>query len=97
MNLPAQNAALKTLEEPPGYAAFILCAENERELLPTVRSRCVTISPGGEEKRTENTEAEEYIRLAAQGDGEELCRFVVSCEAISAERFAKFVCAVRQC
>lgn len=36
-----QNILLKTLEEPPGSAMFILCAENPGILLPTVRSRCV--------------------------------------------------------
>ena len=39
LNLPAQNALLKTLEEPPGYAIIFLVAESERALLDTVRSR----------------------------------------------------------
>lgn len=43
MNPSAQNAFLKILEEPPAYAHFILTAENQGELLPTVRSRCVTV------------------------------------------------------
>jgi DNA polymerase III delta prime subunit len=34
-----QNALLKTLEEPPGSAAFILTAKSPSPLLPTVRSR----------------------------------------------------------
>jgi DNA polymerase III subunit delta' len=41
MNVNAQNAILKLLEEPPPSANFILLAENPAELLPTVRSRCV--------------------------------------------------------
>jgi DNA polymerase-3 subunit delta' len=36
----AQNAFLKTLEEPPPNAVFILIATQEDDLLPTVRSRC---------------------------------------------------------
>ena len=36
----AQNALLKTLEEPPAKTTIILIAENEEALLPTVRSRC---------------------------------------------------------
>ncbi|MHC4711870.1 MAG: DNA polymerase III subunit delta' [Planctomycetota bacterium] len=36
----AQNALLKTLEEPPADTTIILCAENAESLLPTVRSRC---------------------------------------------------------
>lgn len=37
----AQNALLKTLEEPPEYAVFMLLAENTEMFLPTVLSRCV--------------------------------------------------------
>ncbi len=39
LNLPAQNALLKTLEEPPGYTMIILVTASERALLDTVRSR----------------------------------------------------------
>lgn len=41
MNVFAQNAILKLLEEPPDSANFILLTENPAELLPTIRSRCV--------------------------------------------------------
>jgi DNA polymerase-3 subunit delta' len=36
----AQNALLKTLEEPPEYAVIILSVKKEQSLLPTVISRC---------------------------------------------------------
>ncbi len=39
LNLPAQNALLKTLEEPPGHTMMILVSSSERALLDTVRSR----------------------------------------------------------
>ncbi len=39
LNLPAQNALLKTLEEPPGYSVIFLIADNPNSLLDTVRSR----------------------------------------------------------
>lgn len=39
MNPAAQNALLKTLEEPPGKTCFILTAQRYRHLLPTIRSR----------------------------------------------------------
>ncbi len=39
LNLPAQNALLKTLEEPPGHAIIFLVTASERALLDTVRSR----------------------------------------------------------
>ncbi|GAA5784003.1 DNA polymerase III subunit delta' [Chitiniphilus shinanonensis] len=40
LNLAAANALLKTLEEPPAGAQFILVAHHWRRLLPTIRSRC---------------------------------------------------------
>ena len=39
LGVPAQNALLKTLEEPPGHAIIFMVAESERALLETVRSR----------------------------------------------------------
>lgn len=41
INIQGQNALLKVLEEPPPYCVFILVAENENVLLPTIRSRAV--------------------------------------------------------
>ena len=41
MTSQAQNALLKTLEEPPKYVLIILIAENTENFLPTVLSRCV--------------------------------------------------------
>jgi DNA polymerase-3 subunit delta' len=43
MNVEAQNALLKTLEEPPGAAILILVASRPHLLLPTVRSRCLAL------------------------------------------------------
>ena len=39
LGIPAQNALLKTLEEPPGHTIIFMVAESERALLDTVRSR----------------------------------------------------------
>ncbi len=46
MNDDAQSALLKTLEEPPAGTTLILCADDEEQLLPTVRSRCARIRLG---------------------------------------------------
>jgi DNA polymerase III subunit delta' len=46
MNQSAQNALLKTLEEPPGATTLILVTAAADALLPTVRSRCVRIPFG---------------------------------------------------
>ncbi len=40
----AQNALLKILEEPPQFMVFILICKNASYLLPTVRSRCITLT-----------------------------------------------------
>ncbi len=40
MTIQAQNALLKTLEEPPSYATIILLTNNASSLLPTIISRC---------------------------------------------------------
>jgi DNA polymerase III subunit delta' len=40
---PAQNALLKTLEEPPGHAIIFMVTASERALLDTVRSRMRTV------------------------------------------------------
>ena len=39
MNPAAQNALLKTLEEPPGKTCFLLTGRRFRQFLPTIRSR----------------------------------------------------------
>ena len=43
MNVQAQNALLKTIEEPPAYAVILLLTTNADAFLPTIRSRCVTL------------------------------------------------------
>ena len=39
LNIPGQNALLKTLEEPPGHAIIFVVSASERALIDTVRSR----------------------------------------------------------
>lgn len=39
----AQNALLKTLEEPPSYIVFILITSNKEKILDTIKSRCELI------------------------------------------------------
>lgn len=45
-NEQAANSLLKTLEEPPEHAVFILTAVNPYDLLPTIRSRAVSFHLG---------------------------------------------------
>ena len=44
MTVEAQNSLLKTLEEPPKYVVIILIVHNEKNILSTVKSRCIDIS-----------------------------------------------------
>ena len=44
LTLQAQNALLKTIEEPPAYAVILLLTSNADSLLPTISSRCVTLN-----------------------------------------------------
>lgn len=44
MNVQAQNALLKTLEEPPEYAVILLLATRAEAMLPTILSRCVVLN-----------------------------------------------------
>ena len=44
LTLQAQNALLKTIEEPPAYPVVMLLADNPDALLPTITSRCVILS-----------------------------------------------------
>jgi DNA polymerase-3 subunit delta' len=44
MTKEAQNALLKTLEEPPEYVTIILVTSNENMFLPTIKSRCTKIT-----------------------------------------------------
>ena len=44
MNQQAQNALLKTIEEPPAYAVILLLTTNADSFLPTILSRCITLN-----------------------------------------------------
>ncbi len=44
MTVQAQNALLKTLEEPPEYAVILILTTNVDALLPTILSRCVVLN-----------------------------------------------------
>ncbi len=43
MNAQAQNALLKTIEEPPEYVVIMLLTDNAETFLPTITSRCVML------------------------------------------------------
>ncbi len=57
MNVQAQNALLKTIEEPPAYAILILVTNNKETFLETILSRCVVLNFGP----VKNDQVEAYI------------------------------------
>ena len=94
LNEDAQNALLKTLEEPPGGVVIVLCTDDEDLLLPTIRSRCARIHLGTVSGREiETWLAERGIadppmaaRLARLADGRPglALAYAVSVEAVAA-------------
>ena len=72
MNESAQNALLKTLEEPSGDALFLLLTDAPGALLPTITSRCLQV-------RFRCLEPEDCARvLAGRGIGEERARLLAA-------------------
>ena len=70
LTLAAQNALLKTLEEPPGEALIILGVDSDQALLPTIISRCQV----------------EYLDLATQkGQAEKFTDQIAKLENLSLE------------
>jgi len=61
MSVPAQNALLKTLEEPPDGVAILLLCRNAQALLPTTLSRCSLVRFG--------PLPEQFVRQALTGRG----------------------------
>ncbi len=68
----AGDVLLKVLEEPPGEARhFLLLAPSDRELPPTIRSRCMSFYLGESADLGDDDEARASLRaaLTAQGPG----------------------------
>lgn len=65
----AQNAFLKTLEEPPDHAFFFLCTTDPQKLKATIKSRCTEIK----------------VKLLSAGDMAALVNRVAAAEGITVE------------
>lgn len=61
----AFNAFLKTLEEPPKHAIFILATTEKHKIIPTILSRCQIF----DFKRITVKDAKEYLGYIAQQEG----------------------------
>lgn len=82
LSTQAFNAFLKTLEEPPKHAIFVMCTTEKQKILPTILSRCQTydfqrISTQDiadqlayiAEKEGINTEKQALLTIARKADG----------------------------
>lgn len=98
MNVQAQNAALKLLEEPPAGVMFILCVENSQLLLPTIRSRCaeLSVAPGSanaeDDAESESAKlARAYFKAVATGSRAKLCSFCFANDSLDLRAAADFI------
>lgn len=64
MNVAAQNAFLKTLEEPPAHVRFILLCESRAALLETIMSRVTPFNLGADNHKITNEYALKADELA---------------------------------
>jgi len=65
LSLAAFNAFLKTLEEPPHHAIFILATTEKHKIIPTILSRCQIF----DFNRIEITDIVEHLAYIAQNEG----------------------------
>ena len=94
MNEQAQNALLKSLEEPPGHACFILCTESVEALLVTIRSRCVRVDderlPGENDGSVMKDFAQQFEQLTAAGEAAPLMEFCMMRAKLDQDEAAGF-------
>lgn len=86
MNDSAQNALLKTLEEGPSHAAFILMTDTAGALLETIRSRCAILHAAEAQAGALNENAQSFARCIAGGDELSQCEFLARYECSSPDK-----------
>lgn len=98
MNPQAQNAILKILEEPPKFVVFLLLAGNPDLLLPTVRSRCITIRENLEDSpltEEEQEMAKEFLHHAMRNNEAETFRWCMEHNTMNVQEMSRFMDTVR--
>ena len=65
LSTAAFNAFLKTLEEPPQHAIFILATTEKQKIIPTILSRCQIF----DFKRISPKDAQDYLKVIAEREG----------------------------
>jgi len=74
MTTAAQNAILKTIEEPPAYGVFLFVSTNINNFLPTILSRCVSFKL----KPLSNSEVKQHLQNTTNISDNELLDFYVA-------------------
>jgi len=87
MNIQAQNALLKLLEEPPAYAAFLLLGANPGAFLPTIKSRCVSLRAGGSASEGGDPEAAKLAEAWIGRNGPALAALTFRAEKLDKLKF----------
>ena len=98
MNINAQNAFLRILEEPPTHTVFILKTDTPAELLPTVRSRCIELKAICEELPPDAIAADTANAFfsALQRGNSALTAFMFQLDKLDKDQFAEFLMAARK-
>ena len=101
LNLNAQNAALKLLEEPPRTVLFLLCVCNPDLLLETVRSRCVTVTLAGDADDIDDGNRElavSFFKAACSGEPEKVYQWIAKNELSKLDATSAFLdAAIERC
>jgi hypothetical protein len=84
MSIAAQNALLKTLEEPPNNTLIILTATSKDAFLPTVHSRCTLITDSYTLVTIDKKEYDSYITFFAS-----LPEYTVAQQMVFAQNIGK--------
>lgn len=89
LNLNAQNALLKLLEEGPAYAVFLLLTDRSGALLETILSRCAQLNAGEDTQAVEiDSKALELARIVAGADELERAAFLSRLECAKPDKAA---------
>lgn len=94
LNVSAQNAMLKVLEDPPATATFILLCRSPKALLQTVRSRCVLLQAEPESEPPDEQAqalAGEFFSVVTGGGPLELCTFCTGLEKKKRDEMSAFL------
>lgn len=101
MNTNAANALLKTLEEPSGKMLIILVSHKPQQLLPTILSRCLTLSmamPSPEESAAwlKQQGISDPATMLAQAGFAPLLAMRMAEEGAGADEYNRFLQEIRQ-